>query len=185
MYSWALITGDTPHDLDERRFRQALGSFPTGVCLVTTVGADGKREGVTINSFAPVSLTPPLVLWSLRDGARSAATFLAARHFIVSVLSVEQEALALHFARSARDKFAAFAERFEPGLAGCPRLRGTAATFQCTRYAHHQEGDHTVIVGRVDAFDMSNAPPLMFHDGQMGSAQTIAEAIARKAAPAR
>ena len=184
MYSWTLITGDEPNGIDARRFRQALGSFPTGVCLVATIGPDGRREGVTINSFASVSLTPPLVLWSIRDDARSAEVFLSARNFVISVLSAEQEALAMHFARPAPDKFAAFDDHFEPCIGGCPRLRGTVATFECTSYSHYQEGDHTILVGRVEAFDMSSAAPLMFHTGQMGSAQAIADAIANNRATA-
>ena len=56
MYSWALITGDAADTVDARQLRQALGAFPTGVCLVTTTTPDGKREGMTINSFASVSL---------------------------------------------------------------------------------------------------------------------------------
>ena len=96
MYSWALITGDAPATVDARMFRQALGAFPTGVCLVTTVTEDGKREGMTINSFASVSLTPPLVLWSIRDDARSAEAFLSGRAFIISVLAADQREIASH-----------------------------------------------------------------------------------------
>src|ERR1700761_6589283 len=120
MYSWTLITGDTPVTTDARSFRQSLGSFPTGVCLVTTVTPDGKREGMTINSFASVSLAPPLILWSIRDDARSADAFVAGRHFVLSVLSATQHQLALHFAKPAPDKFAAWEDSFEAGLAGCP-----------------------------------------------------------------
>jgi Flavin reductase like domain len=107
MYSWTLITGDTPVTTDARSFRQSLGTFPTGVCLVTTVSTDGKCEGMTINSFASVSLDPPLILWSIRDDARSADAFIGGRHFILSVLAASQRQIALHFARPARDKFAA------------------------------------------------------------------------------
>ncbi|MEO7241469.1 MAG: flavin reductase family protein [Variovorax sp.] len=184
MYSWTLITGDAPHTHDARRFRQALGAFPTGVCLVTTVGEDGKREGVTINSFASVSLTPPLILWSIRDDARSAEVFVAARSFILSVMSVEQKALASHFARPTADKFAAHEEHFDTGLDGCPRLRGSVATFECTTYSRYQEGDHTILVGKVDAFDSTQAAPLMFHAGQMGSARELSQALDNAGEPA-
>jgi flavin reductase (DIM6/NTAB) family NADH-FMN oxidoreductase RutF len=104
MYSWTLITGDSPVTTDALSFRQSLGSFPTGVCMVTTVTPDGKREGMTINSFASVSLDPPLILWSIRDDARSAEAFIGGRHFILSVLAASQRELAQHFARSAPDK---------------------------------------------------------------------------------
>lgn len=174
MYSWTDIGGEVPRNLDARRLRQALGSFPTGVCLVTTVGDDGKREGMTINSFASVSLTPPLVLWSIREDTRSSDVFLASRHFIISVLAADQQALAGHFARPAADKFAAYEDCFAPGLGGCPRLRGSTATFECAVYSRHREGDHIILVGKVEAFDSGDAAPLVFHAGQLGSVGELA-----------
>jgi len=179
MYSWALITGDVPASLDARNFRQALGSFPTGVCLVTTVSADGKREGMTINSFASVSLSPPLILWSIRDDARSAEAFLAGRSFILSVVAAAQRELAIHFARPAPDKFSAWETDFDVGIAGCPRLLDSVATFECTTYSRHQEGDHTILLGRVERFSSSDAPPLLFHSGQMGSLWELAQTIGK------
>jgi flavin reductase (DIM6/NTAB) family NADH-FMN oxidoreductase RutF len=176
MYSWALITGDTPVTVDARAFRQSLGSFPTGVCLVTTVTEYGKREGMTINSFASVSLDPPLILWSIRDDARSGDAFINGRHFILSVLAATQRELALHFAKPSADKFATCEAQFEPGIAGCPRLRGSVATFECSTYSRHQEGDHTILLGRVEAHARSAALPLLLHMGQMGSLWELADA---------
>ena len=176
MYSWALITGDTPGTADARSFRQALGSFPTGVCLVTTVSEDGKREGMTINSFASVSLTPPLILWSIRDDTRSADAFVAGRHFVLSVLAESQRSLALHFARPAADKFAAWEHEFEEGIAGCPRLRLSVASFECSTYSRHQEGDHTILLGQVESHSQTELPPLAFRLGKMGSLLELAQA---------
>jgi len=174
MYSWTLITGDTPRTSDASRLRQSLGAFATGVCLITTVGADGKREGITVNSFASVSLDPALVLWSIRDDTRSADVFLTARHYVIHVMRAEQKALALHFAKPAVDKFAAHEDAFEPGLGGCPRLIDSAATFECTAWSQHQEGDHTILVGRVDAFSGGSAQPLLFHAGRLGTLPELA-----------
>lgn len=179
MYSWTSTAGDAGPALSPAQFRRALGSFPTGVCLVTTVGADGKREGMTINSFASVSLAPPLVLWSIRDDARSADAFVMSRHFIISILSGEQKALAGHFARPSADKFEAYEAQFDAGLGGCPRLAGCVATFECTTYSRYQEGDHTVMVGRVEALSTHDASPLVFHTGQMGSVWDLAAALPR------
>ncbi len=181
MFSWALITGDAAGTVDARRFRQALGAFPTGVCLVTTVTADGKYEGMTINSFASVSLEPPLILWSIRDAARSADAFLGARSFNLSVLAAPQRDLALHFARAAPDKFEAFVEAFEIAPNGCPRLKGAVATFDCSVYSRHAEGDHTILLGRVDRFTCSDSAPLLFHSGQMGSLWDLASTLAQPA----
>jgi flavin reductase (DIM6/NTAB) family NADH-FMN oxidoreductase RutF len=169
MYSWALVTGDSAETVDARSFRQALGSFPTGVCLVTTLDPSGKLEGMTVNSFASVSLDPPLILWSLRDDARSSDAFLVARTFNLSVLSAYQREIALHFATPAPDKFERFNSEFVILPNRCPRLRTAAATFECSTYSRHQEGDHTILLGRVEHFERVEVAPLLFHSGQMGS----------------
>lgn len=179
MYSWALITGDAAESVDARQLRQALGAFPTGVCLVTTVTPEGKREGMTINSFSSVSLDPPLILWSIRDDTRSADAFLAARPFNLSVLAAGQRELAWHFARPAADKFERYEEAFETGPNRCPRLVESVATFECSTYSRHQEGDHTIILGRVDRFTRTETAPLLFHSGQMGSLWELADTLAR------
>ena len=179
MYSWALITGDAAETADARQLRQALGAFPTGVCLVTTTTPDGKRAGMTINSFSSVSLDPPLILWSIRDDTRSADAFLAARSFNLSVLAAEQRDLAWHFAKPAADKFERFGEAFALASNGCARLTRSVATFECSTYSRHQEGDHTIILGRVDRFSRTDTPPLLFHSGQMGSLWELAETLAR------
>ena len=176
MYSWAPIAGETPQTLDAQRFRKALGSFPTGICLVTTIADDGKFEGMTINSFASVSLAPPLILWSIRDDARSADAFLTSRTFILSVLAADQVELAMHFAKPAPDKFTRHEAFFEPGIGGCPRLKRSVATYECTVYSRHQEGDHTILLGQVQEFSASDHAPLMFHDGKMGSMKELAAA---------
>lgn len=174
MYSWVPIPGATGQTLDAERFRKSLGAFPTGVCLVTTLAVDGKPEGMTINSFSSVSLTPPLVLWSIRDDARSADIFLAARTFIISVLAASQGEMAMHFARPSADKFARYGVAFEAGLDGCPRLVESAATYECTTYSRYPEGDHTILLGRVQEFTHSGALPLLFHAGRMGSISELA-----------
>ncbi len=179
MYSWTPIAGEMPDSVDARRLRQALGAFPTGVCLVTTVDGNGKREGMTINSFASVSLDPPLILWSIRDDAKSASAFLGARAFILSVLGAGHHELAMHFARPAADKFARFETAFDSGIGGCPRPLSALATYECTTWSRHQEGDHTILVGRIENFSHCDTPPLMFHAGRMGSVWELADAMPR------
>ena len=107
-------------DIDSRDFRSALGCFPSGVCLVTTMGPGDKPAGLTVNSFTSVSLDPPMVLWSLSRAASSAPVFRDAEYFAVNILAAGDEALSSHFAKQAPEKFAAFAERFAPGLGGVP-----------------------------------------------------------------
>lgn len=169
MYSW--ISLDTPAGLapDARALRAALGRYATGVCLVTTVAPGGKREGMTINSFASVSLAPPLVLWSIVNEARSADVFLGAGGFNLSVLGAPHKELALHFARPAPDKFERHAEAIAEGRNGLPLVRGALATFECSLYSRHVEGDHTVLVGRVEHFETGEGEPLLFHAGRLGT----------------
>lgn len=169
MYSWIEpepAAGLTP---DARALRGALGRYATGVCVVTTLGPGGKREGMTINSFASVSLAPPLVLWSIGKDARSAEAFLSADAFNLSVLGATHHDLALHFARPAPDKFEQCAERIVTGRNGLPSVRDALATFECRVYSRHVEGDHTVLVGRVCHFDSHDGEPLLFHAGRLGT----------------
>lgn len=182
MFAWPLNCMNDDPGPDARALRSSLGAFPTGVCLVTTVGPDGKREGMTINSFSSVSLTPPLVLWSVREAARSADVFVTASHFTLSVLAVDQQELALHFARPAVDKFAGWEAHFEAGLGGCPRLSRALATFECRSYSCHSEGDHFILVGRVERLMHQDLPPLVFHRGRMGSMAEMAAALSPAAA---
>jgi 3-hydroxy-9,10-secoandrosta-1,3,5(10)-triene-9,17-dione monooxygenase reductase component len=153
---------------DARDFRSALGCFPTGVCLVTALGPQGKPEGLTINSFSSVSLDPPMVLWSLARSASSAPVFRDAEYFAVNVLARDDDAISIHFARSAPDKFAAFAERFTPGTGGVPLLKGAAATFECHSRHRYYGGDHIILIGNVERYLWSEAPPLLFHRGRYG-----------------
>src|ERR1700732_3396211 len=90
--------------IDPRDFRNALGTYATGVTIITATGADGKPYGITCNSFASVSLNPPLVLWSLVLYSSSLSAFQNASHFAVNVLGASQQALANKFARSSDDK---------------------------------------------------------------------------------
>lgn len=185
MYAWLDVDPAAPATAaDALALRQSFGHFTTGVCLVSTVAPDGKREGMTINSFASVSLTPPLLLWSVRDAARSAEVFIAARHFTLSILAADQAALASHFARPAPDKFNAFEDAFETGANGCPKLRRAVATFECRTWSRHAEGDHTILVGRVDAStQLPGLAPLVFSGGRMGSLWELAEQLPRPAPP--
>ena len=136
---------------------------------------------MTINSFASVSLDPPLILWSIRDDARSADAFVGGRCFVLSVLAASQRRLAEHFARPALDKFAGWESEFEDGIGGCPRLRHGVATFECTTYSRHQEGDHTILLGRVENHSRTAEPPLILHGGQMGSLWDLAQTLTKPA----
>ena len=151
---------DTPAP---QALRAALGRYATGVSIVTCLDRDGRPIGLTCNSFASLSLTPPLVLWSLRRASPSLAAFEAAAYFAVNVLAEPQVELSRRFASAVSDKFDGGA--WSPGLGGAPVLAGCAAVFECERVAAHEGGDHRLFVGRVRRLAEQALAPLLFHGG--------------------
>ncbi|TNF63849.1 MAG: flavin reductase [Rhodobacteraceae bacterium] len=154
----------TPGPDTARAFRDALGCFATGVTVVTTQTADGPL-GITANSFASLSLDPPLVLWAPARASRRHEAFTRARHFAIHVMAGDQHALARHFATSG-DGFEAFDWSASPE--GVPILSGCLARFECERAALHDGGDHTIVVGRVIRAAHRPGQGLIFKRGQYG-----------------
>lgn len=167
---WEEVAAREKAQHDARDFRSALGSFPTGVCLITTLAPDGRRVGLTANSFSSVSLDPPMVLWSLARTASSAAVFRDAEYFAINVLAAGDDELSSHFARSGEDKFSSYSERFVGGLASVPVLQSAIATFECHSRHRYYGGDHIIVIGVVEryAYD-AGRPPLVFHRGRYAS----------------
>jgi len=149
---------------DSNRFRQALGAFTTGVTIVTTVDAAAKPIGVTANSFNSVSLTPPMVLWSLARTSANIGAFLAARHFAVHILASDQQALATRFSQKGTDRFAGL--QFGSGIDGIALLDGCAARFECRTAFQYEGGDHMIFVGEVLNFEHCESEPLVFKRGR-------------------
>ena len=150
--------------IEARTLRDALGHFATGVTVVTTLGPDGERIGVTVNSFAALSLDPPLVLWSLAKRSWSLPAFQAASHFAIHVLAHDQQALSDRFAKAGHDKFAGV--EVGQGLGGVPLLPGGSALFQCSVEHRYDGGDHIILVGRVEHLTTRSTAPLLFYRGR-------------------
>src|SRR6201981_534517 len=150
--------------IDPRDFRNALGTYATGVTIITAAGADGKPVGITCNSFASVSLNPPLVLWSLVLYSSSLSAFQNASHFAVNVLGVSQQTLANKFAKSSEDKFIGVA--WTPGLGKAPLLAESVANFQCRSVNRYYGGDHVIFLGAVEAYCYNGKEPLLFARGR-------------------
>lgn len=146
-------------------FRAAMGQFATGVTIVTAIDADGRKVGLTANSFNSVSLSPPLVLWSLSKQSSSMPGLRSAKAWAVNILSADQRLLAERFARKGVDRFEGVAWR--TGLSGAPLIDGAAASFECTPRNHHDEGDHLIFVGEVThCARRLGAVPLLYHGGR-------------------
>lgn len=152
--------------IDPRDLRNALGTYGTGVTIITATAADGKPYGITCNSFASVSLNPPLVLWSLGAYSSSLTVFQNASHFTVHVLGTSQQALANKFAKSSEDKFAGV--DWTPGLGNAPVLAESVANFQCRSVNRYYGGDHVIFLGAVEAYAYNASEPLLFARGTYG-----------------
>ena len=154
------------NQFDPRDFRNALGSFATGVTVVTAQDGSGELTGLTVNSFASVSLDPPLVLWSLSLFTPALAVFRHCSHYAINVLAADQLELSNHFAKTGDDqrRFAEF--EFDRGLGGAPLLRDCCAWFECRNETRHDGGDHLIFVGRVENYRYEDRPPLLFQGGQ-------------------
>lgn len=149
---------------DPRAFRDALGCFATGVCVVTCRAADGTPLGVTVNSFSSVSLEPPLVLFSLDRAGSCCADFVTAPSFAVNVLSERQIELSRTFAQS-NGGFAGIA--FEEWDTGSPILPDCLSSLECDAHAAHDGGDHIILVGRVRRLScVEDGQPLLYFRGR-------------------
>jgi flavin reductase (DIM6/NTAB) family NADH-FMN oxidoreductase RutF len=174
-YPWWFDAGEADRLLAEKRayaesggferrdFRRALGEFATGVTVVTTRAEDGRRVGVTANSFTSLSLDPPLVLWCLDKQAPSVPAFSACTHFAVNVLSAGQHHLSRQFATPADDKFAGV--EVVDGPRGMPLIHGVLAQFLCRNVRQVDGGDHVIVIGEVEEYETFGGEPLVFHSG--------------------
>jgi flavin reductase (DIM6/NTAB) family NADH-FMN oxidoreductase RutF len=151
-------------DFDAKKFRAALGQYATGVAIVTAQAPGKAPVGMTINSFASVSLDPPLILWSVQSDSPSAAHFLSAPSYAITILSADQEALAKRFAKTDDFKFEGVETR--QGRTGIPIIPGGIAEFECEVESIVAAGDHDIIIGRVIHFNSDPAPALGFHSGK-------------------
>lgn len=152
-------------ELNSRNLRSTLGSFATGITVVTARAPDGEPVGLTISSFNSVSLEPPLILWSLSDNSPSLEVFRRASHYAVNVLSREQQWLSDRFAARGKDRFAGLPLR--DGLGGAPLLADCCAWFECANATQYPGGDHLIFIGRVERFAQGESEsPLIFHNGR-------------------
>ena len=152
--------------IEPRQFRTALGAFATGVTVITALSREGRPFGVTVNSFASLSLDPPLVLWSLASHSTSFTAFTEVRRFAIHVLCEGQEDLGRQFARSGIDRFNGLV--LDKGIDGTPLLPSVAAVFECRNLYRYWGGDHAIFIGRVDRFEhWPDRKPLVFHEGRM------------------
>ena len=157
-----------PLTVDVSAFRKAMGSFPSGVTVVTVASDEGDMHGMTVNSFSSVSLDPMLVLVCLNQTSCGLGLIEQAGVFAVNVLSVGQQDLSRWFANRHRPAGSAMFDGvpFEKGSTGCPILVDAAASFDCRLRQSHPAGDHLIVLGEVVALvHRPQLEPLIFHAG--------------------
>ena len=152
-------------------YRRTLGTFATGVTVVT-FSHGGEDHGITVNSFASLSLDPPLVLWNCDVSAASHDLLPEAGHYAVNVLTEEQEWLSNRFAGEHKEMDDPFEDvDVRRGETGAPIIEGSLSYVDCTLEETHDGGDHTILVGRIEdlGVEEGDANPLVFYEGKYRS----------------
>ena len=149
--------------LDEAKFKLAMSHFASGVTIVTTMH-DGTQFGMTVASFASLSLRPPLVLICIEKSVKTHDAIASSRKFGVSILAAEQAEISNRFASRRDDKFEGVA--VQNGMLGVPLIDGAITTLECNVTDTLPGGDHTIFVGEVvDAQTREGIPLLYYRSG--------------------
>lgn len=161
------VGDDERMPVDPAEFRRVLGHFASGVTVITSYDEEGPA-GFACQSFASLSLDPPLVAFMVGRTSTTWPRIARAGVFCVNVLGADQGALCRAFAVSGADKFAGVTHAPAP-VTGSPRLDSVPAWIDCTIRAVHTGGDHLIVVGRVEALGSEGeGDPLLFHRGRFG-----------------
>ena len=149
--------------VSEDEFRAVLGRFPSGVTVVTTTDDSGSDQGMTVSAFCSVSLDPPLVLICIEKNASVHSALTTSERFVVNILAVNQESLARRFSIVDIDRFEGVGySRSQHGIAILDDVLGI---LECTRHAMYDGGDHTIILGEVEAGHVTSGSPLLYYRG--------------------
>lgn len=157
------MTISAPAPVDPRALRDAFGCFMTGVTVVTTIDPEGKPLGFTANSFSSVSLDPPLLLVSIANSSSNLGSFAACKGFAVNILAERQKDVSATFARRIEDRFSTV--YWKQGPVGSPLISEVSAWFDCTLEQAVPAGDHTILIGRIGAFEATSHPGLGYYRG--------------------
>lgn len=143
-----------------RSLKNAFGRFATGVTVVSCCDQNSTLTAITVNSFASVSLDPPMVLWCVEKRASAFERFANADNYAVSILKAGDESLSNRFA--AHDPKPLAADEYDVWETGAPLLRRRLAGFDCSVKHRFDAGDHVILVGQVLQFDSEDGAPLLY-----------------------
>ncbi len=154
--------------MDSRVFRSQLGTFATGVCVITATDDKGDAFGMTINSFCSVSLEPPLVMWSIGHSSECFSDFSNTDQYTVNILREDQKDLSKRY--STKGDHGLKDGDWQVGESGCPVLSQCLTRFECDIETRIEAGDHTILIGRVlSSASVSEGDPLVFFGGRYAS----------------
>ncbi|MBN9428973.1 MAG: flavin reductase family protein [Burkholderiales bacterium] len=162
----AAASAPPPHPKPE--LRRAFGRFATGVAAITLLDEHGAPYGLTINSFASVSLEPPIISWNVICGSTAQSMIERAGRFVVNVLAEAQRDVALRLARPGADRFAGIA--YSSSADGLPLIDGALACFECSLLSLLRTGDHDIVLARVERFEHHDGAPLLYWQGAYAKA---------------
>jgi 3-hydroxy-9,10-secoandrosta-1,3,5(10)-triene-9,17-dione monooxygenase reductase component len=151
--------------LDQARFREVLGHFASGITIVTATD-EGEPVGFSCQSFAALSLDPPMVILAPAKSSTSWPRIARAGAFCVNILAEHQEAVCRAFAVSGGDKFDGV--DWTPGITGSPIITGSLAMVECTLGAIYEGGDHELVTGHVVTMEIGEGSPLLFYRSGFG-----------------
>jgi flavin-dependent trigonelline monooxygenase, reductase component len=156
---------------DPKEYRSALGSFATGVTIVTTTDAEGNGHGLTVNSFTSVSLDPPLVLWCLGNKSDSYALFSSTDHYAINVLAAGETDFAMRFAGKGDQQFGP--DEFTALKTSAPILPQAIATFDCKVIQRIEAGDHLILIGETQGFVTRPESGMTYFRGSFGDTAAL------------
>jgi flavin reductase (DIM6/NTAB) family NADH-FMN oxidoreductase RutF len=152
-------------NFDKHDFRHCMGRFATGITVVSTINTQGKKCGMTINSFSSLSLEPPLILFSIDKNAHNHDSFATCKKFNVNILSDKQQQLSQSFAAPSGVKWDKINHSNDSN--GIPTISECIAYIFCDMEQVYSGGDHSIIVGRVsDLITSSEEDPLLYFKGK-------------------
>ena len=148
------------------KFKEVLGNYPTGVTVVTMMTDEVVPLGLTVNSFASVSIDPIVILWSIDKRVSTYEHFVNSKKFAVHILASNQSELCYLFAARDVDRFSNC--DWEMSKHNLPIIKDVAATLQCETFKSVEAGDHTILIGKVIEIDGGNPAPLLYHKRHTG-----------------
>jgi flavin reductase (DIM6/NTAB) family NADH-FMN oxidoreductase RutF len=149
------------------KFKQIMGSYPTGVTILTTTDTEGNPSGLTVNSFASVSLDPLLVLWCIDRKASSLEAFRQSANFAVHVLADDQKDLCWAFAGKEPDRFSTANWNMSENY--LPILSGSFGVLECKKVQEIEAGDHVILIGQVINIQHQDKEPMLYFRRNIGS----------------